>query len=132
VTPLLLPAVISALCLVGLYAAIFMQRKAVRFARGEMDEPSVVSQPRARIIGGVPNSAFGIAYYALLLVAAWLLHVPAVYYATLAAAAAAAGLSFYLAYSLLFVTRMPCRFCWTGHVVNWSLLVVLILARPLA
>jgi hypothetical protein len=30
-----------------------------------------------------------------------------------------------LAYSLLFVTRMPCVYCWTSHVVNWALAVAL-------
>jgi uncharacterized membrane protein len=48
----------------------------------------------------------------------------------LAAAAGAAAFSAYLAYSLLFVTRMPCVYCWTGHVVNWSLVLLAVLARP--
>ena len=37
---------------------------------------------------------------------------------------AAAAFSAYLAYSLLVVTRMSCTYCWTGHVVNWSLIVL--------
>ncbi len=125
-TPLLFPLSIDIICLVGLYAAFRMQGKAQRFARGELTESSVVQQSRARLIGGVSNSAIGIAYYSLLLVAAWFLRVSIVYDAALAAAILAAGFSVFLAYSLLFVTRMPCLFCWTGHIVNWSLLVLLV------
>jgi len=117
---------IDVLCLIGLYGALYMQGKANRDARGELTEPSVVQQPRARVFGGVPNASFGIAYYALLLIAAWFLATPVVYDAALVAAVLAAALSVYLAYSLLFITRMPCPFCWTGHVVNWLLLGLLI------
>jgi uncharacterized membrane protein len=53
-----------------------------------------------------------------------------VWWAALAAAAAAAAFSAYLAYSLLFVTRMPCVYCWTSHVVNFSLILLVALARP--
>ena len=127
---LLLPALIDTLCLVGLYAALVMTAKAARYARGELTEPSVVQRPAARAIGGISNSVFGIAYYCLLLAAAWLLHVPVVYDVALVASLAAAALSLYLAYSLIFVTRMRCVFCWTGHVVNWLLLAVFIVGRP--
>jgi len=120
---------IDALCLIGLYGAVYMQGKANRYARGEVAEPSVVQQPRARVFGGVANSSFGIAYYALLLIAAWFLNTPLVYDAALVAALLAAALSAYLAYSLLFITRMPCPFCWTGHAVNWMLLVLLLAYR---
>jgi uncharacterized membrane protein len=129
VTRLLFPLCLDLLCLVGLYAASFMQGKANRFARGELDEPSVVTRPQARAVAGIPNSAFGISYYVLLGVAAWLLAKPLVYDVALAAAIAAAAFSAFLAYSLLFITRMPCAFCWTGHVVNWSLLALLIAYR---
>ena len=126
-TRFLIPALIDGLCLVGLYAATFMTTKAVRHARGELTEPSVVQRPTARVIGGIPNSIFGIAYYCLLLIAAWFLRVPAVFDVALGASIAAAALSLYLAYSLLFVTRMPCVFCWTGHIVNWCILALLII-----
>jgi uncharacterized membrane protein len=107
-----------------------MTAKAARYARGELTAPSVVQQPRARAIGGVPNSIFGIAYYCSLFFAAWFLHVPFVYDAALVASLAATLFSLYLAYNLLFVTRMPCVLCWTGHIVNWSLTALLIAARP--
>jgi uncharacterized membrane protein len=117
---------IDVLCLIGLYGALYMQGKANRYARGELAELSVVQQPRARVFGGVANSSFGIAYYSLMLIAAWFLRTPLVYDAALVASILAAALSVYLAYSLLFITRMPCPFCWTGHAVNWMLLLLLI------
>jgi uncharacterized membrane protein len=118
------------LCGIGLYASAFMARKAGRAARGELTQPSVVATPRARSFGGVSNAAIGLAYYAALACAVPFLQIPAVWDVALAAAVGAAAFSAYLAYSLLFVTRMPCAYCWTGHVVNWSLLLLAILARP--
>ena len=123
------PLFIDALCVVGLFAAAFMQAKTKRYERGEESAPSVVQQPRARLFGGIPNSAFGIVFYALMFAAAWFLNNPVIWYAALAAAASAAAVSVFLAYSLLFLTRMPCPYCWTGHVVNWLLLAVLIASR---
>jgi uncharacterized membrane protein len=118
------------LCGIGLYASAFMARKAGRAARGELMEPSVVATPRARAVGGIPNAAIGLAYYAAVALALPFLQVPLVWVLVLAAAAGAAAFSAYLAYSLLFVTRMPCVYCWTGHVVNWSLVLLAVLARP--
>ena len=86
------------LCAVGLYASAFMARKAARDARGELTEPSVVQRPAARAIGGMTAGLL------------------------------AAAMSLYLAYSLLFVTRMPCPYCWTSHVANWALAVLVFLA----
>ena len=114
---------------VGLYAAVRMQRKALLAERGELSEPSVVQTPRARIIVNTPNSAFGIFYYLLMIVASPFLHVHAVWLGALIAATVAAAFSVYLAYSLLFITRMPCAMCWTGHIVNWFLLLALLFYR---
>jgi uncharacterized membrane protein len=127
---MILEVTILMLCGVGLYASAFMARKARRAARGELAEPSVVQTSRARVAGGVPNAALGLAYYAALAVAVPLLAIPGVWWAAVAAALGAAAFSAYLAYSLLFVTRMPCAYCWTGHAVNWTL-AALLLARPL-
>ena len=120
------------LCGVGLYASAFMTRKAMRDARGELTEASVVQSARARSFGGTPNAAIGLAYYTALAVAAAspLLGVTAIWWSSLAAAAGAAAFSVYLAYSLLFVTRMPCIYCWTSHVVNWTLVVLVAYAKP--
>jgi uncharacterized membrane protein len=120
--------IIACLCLVGLYASIFMLRKQARAAAGEVLGPSVVLSPRARAIG-VPNSLIGLFYYAAMLALTPFLRVPLVWDAAFAASIAAAAFSLYLAYSLLFVTRLPCAYCWTGHIVNWSLVLILIFSR---
>src|ERR1700760_3162858 len=67
---------ITVLCGVGLYASVFMLAKSRRAERGELSEPSVVETPRARLLGGIPNAAFGVAYYALLGIAVWFAHDP--------------------------------------------------------
>jgi len=118
------------LCGVGLYASAFMLRKARRAARGELAEPSVVQTARASALGGTPNAAVGLAYYACLAAATLLFSWPPAWWAGFAASLGAAAFSAYLAYSLLFVTRMPCVYCWTGHVVNWTLPVLILFARP--
>ncbi|MBV8529925.1 MAG: vitamin K epoxide reductase family protein [Candidatus Eremiobacteraeota bacterium] len=116
-------AVITFLCGVGLYTSLFMLNKSRRAARGEIREPSVVKTPRARLFG-VPNSLFGIAYYAALAVSIWWVRGPFAIGAVLAAALWAAAVSAFLAYSLLFITRRSCPYCWTSHAVNWSLMAL--------
>lgn len=118
---MLIATAIALLCGVGFYVSLIMYRKWQRASLGRLAEPSVVESPRARAIAGIPNAAFGLAYYPALAVAIPLLGVAPVRWAAFAASLAAALLSAYLAYSLLAVTRMPCPYCWTGHVVNWSL-----------
>ena len=112
------------LCAVGFYASAFMANKARRAARGELNEPSVVQTPRARLLGGVPNSSFGLIYYPCVAFASLLPFEVARHLALLASLAAAA-MSLVLAYSLLFKTRRPCPFCWTAHAINWALPVML-------
>jgi uncharacterized membrane protein len=34
-----------------------------------------------------------------------------------------------LAYSLLFITKLPCPYCWTAHAVNWMMLVMILLIQ---
>jgi len=121
---------IVVLCCVGLYASAFMTRKTQRAEHGKVKGPSVVKTRRARVIAGIPNSIFGLAYYGALAGATPFLQIPPVYWTALAAAAGAACMSAYLAYSLLFITRMECKYCWMSHVVNWSLLAILIAQHP--
>jgi uncharacterized membrane protein len=118
-----LRAIITILCGVGLYASLFMLRKGTAAARGELTEPSVVQTPRARLFGGVPNALFGALYYPALALAIWLPLSHRALALLLVPVLAAAATSVALAYSLLFVTRMPCKFCWTSHAINWSLAV---------
>jgi uncharacterized membrane protein len=121
----MLRILVLALCAVGLYVSFRMQGKMQRATRGELTEPSVVQTPRAVLVGRTPNSTIGIAYYALLGAASFFLSVPVIHTVALVAAILASLMSVYLAYSLLFVTKMPCAYCWTGHVVNWLLLAIL-------
>ncbi len=118
---------ITVLCGVGLYASLFMLAKTRRAERGELTEASVVQTPRARLLRGIPNAAFGIAYYLLLGVFVWFARAPWEMAALAIAALAAAAMSALLAYSLLFVTRMPCPYCWTSHAINGALAIVTIL-----
>ena len=108
----------------GLYVAQYMYRKSRRAEKGELDEPSIVERPAARGPFGIPNAAFGIAYYGLVLSALPFGRFPAVRRCALAASALALAQSLYLMYSLLFVTKMPCPYCWTGHAVNVILFVL--------
>jgi uncharacterized membrane protein len=123
----ILEAAITVLCGVGLYASLFMLRKSLRAARGLLEEPSVVQSPRARLYGGVPNAAFGTVYYVALGCAVWWVRSPAGTALVLAAVAFAALTSIVLAYSLLFVTRRSCPYCWTAHAINWLLALLVAL-----
>jgi uncharacterized membrane protein len=117
---------ITMLCGVGLYASLFMLGKARRAARGQLSEPSVVETPRARLFGGVPNALVGVLYYPALAIVSWLPLPMAFGIAALAIVCFAAATSIVLAYSLLYVTRRPCPYCWTSHAVNWALVVLFV------
>ncbi len=122
---------ITLLCGVGLYTSLFMLAKSRRAEQGQVKGPSVVKTPRAHLYG-IQNSLVGAVYYLALAVGVWLVRPGTALLAVLAAVIFAAATSAYLAYSLLFVTRRECPYCWTAHVVNWSLLglVGVLLARP--
>ncbi|MBV8365277.1 MAG: vitamin K epoxide reductase family protein [Candidatus Eremiobacteraeota bacterium] len=125
-TPLVISICITVLCVVGLYVSSHMYAKSLRYEYGAGEGPSVVESPRARILGGIPNSAYGLAYYGAMLIASWALHIPFIWIGALVAASAAALMSAYLAYSLLFKTKRQCPYCWTSHALNWSILVLLV------
>ena len=118
--PVVLVLTVFLLCAVGFYASAFMANKARRAARGELTEVSVVQSPFARLIGGIPNAAFGLIYYPCVALAVALNNAIA-YKAAFAASLLAAGMSLGLAYTLLFRTRRPCLYCWTAHAINWLL-----------
>jgi len=82
--------------------------------------------PRAALLG-VPNASLGLALYALL-AAGLLLHVPSWLLLTMTLPAIA--MSAFLGRSLI-VNGHQCRICWTGHVSN-AALFVLLLFRTLA
>jgi uncharacterized membrane protein len=114
----------------GLYVAQHMYRKSLRAQKGELDEPSVVNRPAARSLFRIPNAALGMAYYGLQLSALAFGDVPAIRRGILAASTLALAQSMYLMFSLLFVTRMPCPYCWTGHAVNVLLFALAVTDRP--
>lgn len=115
---------ITILCGVGLYASLFMLGKARQAARGELREPSVVQTPRARLYGGIPNALLGACYYPALAATSWFPLPRGVAGIVFAIVAFAGVTSVGLAYSLLFVTRRPCPYCWLSHAINWSLVLL--------
>ena len=80
---------------------------------------TVLGTPRAKLFG-VPNSAFGIAMYAYLILNLW---VPFPWVIAFVVLVLAVLRSIYLAYSLIFVTKIPCPLCFTSHVINLVLLL---------
>ena len=124
---MLLRIVITVLCGVGLYASLFMLAKTRRAELGLLEEPSVVQRPAARLYGGVPNALLGCIYYPALAIAVCFGGGQIVSLIVLIIAGFAAATSAVLAYSLLFITKRPCPYCWTSHAVNWILVTILFL-----
>ena len=112
----------------GLYVAGHMEAKARRAQAGELDEPSIVERPAARLVFGVSNASFGLAYYAALLAALPFSQARPVRRAMLGGSSLAFAMSLYLMYSLLFRTKLPCPYCWTAHGLN-ALLFALLAVR---
>ena len=78
--------------------------------------------PRSRLLG-IPNAALGVLLYALLAVGlarGW----PVSWLAVMTLPAVA--MSAFLGYSLI-ANRHECRICWTGHVANLVLLLLLLI-----
>ncbi|MDQ2909365.1 MAG: vitamin K epoxide reductase family protein [Candidatus Eremiobacteraeota bacterium] len=119
---------VAALAGTGLYVSQHMFRKSKRAERGELDEPSVVEKPAAHVLFGLPNSEFGLIYYGALLLVLPASGSKPVRRAMLAGSAAAFSMSLYLMYSLLFVSKAECPYCWTSHASN-TLLFALLLAE---
>ena|SRR5665213_1259620 len=116
---------ITVLCAAGFYVAVAMLRKSLMAERGELAGPSVVEEPHARLFFGTPNALWGTLYYPLLVGAAWFAPAaPTLRWIAIAAVAAAAATSLVLAYSLLFITKRECPYCWTSHVINGLLLFI--------
>ena len=77
---------------------------------------------RAALLG-VPNSALGVALYALL-ATGLLLEWPRLW--LIAMMVPAIAMSAFLGYSLL-SRGLQCRICWAGHIANFSLFVLLLI-----
>jgi uncharacterized membrane protein len=76
--------------------------------------------PRAALLG-VPNASLGILLYAALAVALFLEWPPLLLFAMTIPAVA---MSAFLGWSL-WSRRLQCRICWTGHIANASLAILL-------
>ena len=86
----------------------------------------VLETPRAKLFG-IPNSVYGIGLYTYLLL--FFLGVPLPWAFGFLATGLATLRSIYLAYSLLFVTRIPCPLCFTSHAINLFLFIYLWINR---
>ena len=92
-----------------------------------LDEKSclnVLATPRAKLFG-VPNSAFGMCVYSFLIIGIFL-PVPGWTILSLLLISAALLRSVYLAYSLIFVTKISCPLCFTTHAINLTLFLLLL------
>jgi uncharacterized membrane protein len=83
---------------------------------------SVLDTPRAKM-AGIPNSVFGLFVYAYLALDA-IVFPPYLGFLLITASLAR---SIYLAYSLLFITRIPCKLCFTAHALNLALFLLYLL-----
>lgn len=94
---------------------------------GEETCASIVFTPRARVFG-LPNSLLGQVFYLALLVGVagdFLFNQPLVYFYLLASLITVL-LGIYLTYSLLFLTRVPCKLCFTSHAINLVIFILLL------
>ena len=128
------------LCAVGVLISLYFTGIAFRWIRPDshwipvicrMEEETcaaIVFTPSARVLGP-PNSLLGLFFYFLLgsATVSCSLSVPLVRLASLSGSCAALVLSLYLGYSLLFVVRVNCILCFTTHIINLILFVLLIL-----
>lgn len=83
----------------------------------------VLETPRAKLFG-LPNSVYGIGLYLYLIF--FFLGAPLWWWPALVAVALAVVRSIYLAYSLLFITRVACPLCFISHGINIILFIYLI------
>jgi uncharacterized membrane protein len=96
---------------------------------GERTCSSIVFTPRARVLG-IPNSVLGQIFY-LILVAGILggfIFSSPFFYFYLAGSLLTVLLGIYLTYSLLFLTRVPCKLCFTSHAINLAIFILLLLS----
>ncbi len=94
---------------------------------GERTCATIVFTPRARLLG-VPNSLLAQFFYAAIVVGLWeefLFNSP-FYYLYLSASLLTVFLGLYLSYSLLFLTRVTCKLCFTSHGINLAIFLILL------
>ena len=89
---------------------------------------SIVFTPRARVFG-LPNSILGQVFYLALMAGVWsnfALTSP-VYYLLICASLLTVLVGLFLTYSLLFLTRVPCKLCFTSHAINLIIFILLVI-----
>jgi len=88
---------------------------------------SVVFTPRARVMG-LPNSVLGQLFYIALIAGLWkdFVFIHPYYYFYICVSLATVVLGLYLTYSLLFLTRVPCKLCFASHGFNLVIFVLLL------
>ena len=95
---------------------------------GEQTCASIVFTPRARVFG-LPNSILGQVFYVALIAAVvgeFLFTKPLIYVYLLVSLVTVL-LGMYLSYSLLFLTRVPCKLCFNSHAINLVIFVLLVI-----
>ena len=96
---------------------------------GERTCATIVFTPRARVFG-LPNSVLGQVFYAALVIGVLTGQFeggPLNLY--LLASLVTVVLGAYLTYSLLFLTRVPCKLCFTSHFINLVIFIMLLTLR---
>jgi uncharacterized membrane protein len=98
-----------------------------RVCRLEPGACDTILRTRGARLLGVPNFDLGILFYAGLAISvflppAWVeLHTMLVFGSIVAAV-----MGFYLTYTLLFRLRIHCRLCYTSHVINFVIFLLLL------
>ena len=96
---------------------------------GERTCATIVFTPRARVFG-LPNSVLGQVFYVALVIGALTgLFEYDVLNLYLLASVVTVVLGMYLTYSLLFLTRVPCKLCFTSHFINLVIFIMLLSLR---
>ena len=93
---------------------------------GEQTCATIVFTPRAKVFG-LPNSVLGQTFYLSIMtgaLAGLLEHNLLKLY--LLASAITVTMGIYLTYSLLFLTRVPCKLCFMSHFINLTIFIILL------
>lgn len=126
------------LCIVGLWISVYFTGVSYKwfspnvkwipqFCRlKEQSCQLVIFTPRAKLFG-IPNSVYGIGLYFYLLF--FFLGVSLPWGIAFLATGLSVVRSVYLAYSLIFVTRVACPLCFTSHIINTILFIYLGFSR---
>jgi uncharacterized membrane protein len=96
---------------------------------GERTCASIVFTPRARVLG-IPTSVLGQLFYLVLMagILGKFIFSSPFFYFYLAGSLLTVLLGVYLTYSLLFLTRVPCKLCFTSHGINLVIFILMLIS----